>query len=67
MPIYEYKCEACEHVFEQLVLRSDETVACPACDSMETQKLMSSAAFLGGTSGSGGGIGCSSGGSSGFS
>lgn len=63
MPIYEYKCEACEHIFEKLVLKSDETVVCPMCDSMKTTKLMSSAAFIGGSSG----VSCSSGGASGFS
>ena len=67
MPIYEYKCEACEHVFEKLVLKSDESVVCPICDSMQTTKLMSSAAFVGGSSGSSGGAGCASGGASGFS
>ncbi|RLC30509.1 MAG: zinc ribbon domain-containing protein [Deltaproteobacteria bacterium] len=67
MPIYEYKCEACEHIFEKLVLKSDETVVCPMCDSMKTTKLMSSAAFIGGSSGGSSGVSCSSGGASGFS
>ncbi len=69
MPIYEYQCKDCEHIFEKLVLRSDESVVCPACDSKETTKLISSAAFIGGSSGSGsgGGAGCSSAGASGFS
>ena len=67
MPIYEYKCESCEYIFEKLVLKSDETVVCPICDSMKTTKLMSSAAFIGGSGGSAGSAGCATGGSSGFS
>lgn len=65
MPIYEYQCKDCENIFEKLVLRSDESVTCPACDSIKTTKLMSSAAFIGTSSPSG--AGCSSGGASGFS
>jgi len=30
MPLYEYKCEKCEHVFERLVF-GDDPVDCPQC------------------------------------
>ncbi len=40
MPIYEYRCRACENQFELLVLKSD-TPACPACESADVEKLLS--------------------------
>lgn len=44
MPIYEYKCNKCEGVFEQLVFLTDgeEGPLCPSCGSDDTCKLMSS-------------------------
>jgi putative FmdB family regulatory protein len=43
VPIFEYECLKCEHVFEQLVLgpASAESVACPACRSRRVEKLFS--------------------------
>lgn len=41
MPIYEYRCASCDHEFETLVLRKDEAVACPRCESEQLDKLMS--------------------------
>ncbi|RMH62283.1 MAG: zinc ribbon domain-containing protein [Zetaproteobacteria bacterium] len=41
MPIYEYRCSSCGHEFETLVLRKDEAVACPQCQSNELDKLIS--------------------------
>ncbi|MDX1579040.1 MAG: zinc ribbon domain-containing protein [Gemmatimonadota bacterium] len=40
MPIYEYRCEACEHEFELLV-RKDTRPACPACESESLERLLS--------------------------
>jgi len=40
MPIYEYVCEACRHPFEELV-RGDERVRCPSCDSERVEKRFS--------------------------
>ncbi|MDD6181019.1 MAG: zinc ribbon domain-containing protein [Desulfovibrionaceae bacterium] len=70
MPIYEYQCEKCQQVFEELVY-GDETPACPACGAAETRKLMSCCAHQGAgghaesscsSSSSGGGCaGCSGG------
>lgn len=42
MPIYEYQCRGCDHLFESLVLSSEDPVpACPQCGGGEVQKLMS--------------------------
>lgn len=40
MPIYEYKCQACGHRFEQLILHSS-TPECPSCQSRELERLIS--------------------------
>jgi len=40
MPLYEYECQSCEHVFEELV-RGDEKIACPKCHSGKLEKLFS--------------------------
>ena len=31
MPLYEYRCEKCTHVFERLVFHEDDPVGCPRC------------------------------------
>ncbi|MBW2000648.1 MAG: zinc ribbon domain-containing protein [Deltaproteobacteria bacterium] len=43
MPIYEYRCNKCDRVFEHLVFSSDgdEKPECPACGEKDTSKLMS--------------------------
>ena len=41
MPIYEYRCSACDHAFEELVRSADERVACPACASPKVKRLLS--------------------------
>lgn len=46
MPIYEYKCEACGHVFESLQKISESPlVECPECGKDTLKKLISSPAF----------------------
>jgi putative FmdB family regulatory protein len=46
MPLYEYRCEACEHQFEVIQKFSDPHVAvCPKCASGPVVKLLSSPAF----------------------
>jgi len=40
MPIYEYQCHQCKHVFEALV-DGDESVACPECRAAELERLLS--------------------------
>ena len=69
MPIYEFRCKTCNHVFEELIMRSTDKaeLTCPKCGTPKVDQLMSS--FACGTSSSsshtGGGGGC--GGGSGFS
>ncbi len=62
MPVYEYKCKRCEHVFEKLVSREqrDRPGPCPECNCARSQRLMS--VFAGHSSGGGsiGGSSCSS-------
>ncbi len=41
MPIYEYRCRHCDNGFEELVLSSRETVACPACASPKVERQLS--------------------------
>ncbi len=45
MPIYEFRCNACKEDFEELVFKDGESVACPQCGSMKTEKLMSCCRF----------------------
>ena len=37
MPIYEYKCRACGHLFEKIV-KLNETPGCPECDGSDLEK-----------------------------
>ncbi len=44
MPIYEYKCNNCENVFEELVSSDPgKPLPYPKCSSEDTKKLMSAA------------------------
>ncbi|MBW2569283.1 MAG: zinc ribbon domain-containing protein [Deltaproteobacteria bacterium] len=64
MPIYEYKCEKCNHSFEKLVFSSDKKVViCPKCNNKDVKRLLSSTCFIN----SAGNGGCSTRASSGFS
>jgi putative FmdB family regulatory protein len=40
MPLYEYECQKCEHVFEELVFGA-EPVTCPKCLSRKLERLLS--------------------------
>jgi putative FmdB family regulatory protein len=40
MPIFEYVCRECSKQFEMLV-RGDNKVSCPSCDSEELDKQLS--------------------------
>lgn len=44
MPIYEYKCQDCQTIFELLLRRSarDEATSCPACGGADAERMMSS-------------------------
>ena len=50
MPIYEYRCEACEKPFEKLVRTFREEVGCPECGSASVERLLSTFAMSGGSS-----------------
>jgi putative FmdB family regulatory protein len=42
MPIYEYRCESCDHEFSHLHRRySEPAPPCPECGSTELRKLLS--------------------------
>lgn len=46
MPIYEYACRKCEHVFDVLQKMSDEPLTyCPECGAHELRKLISAPSF----------------------
>ena len=49
MPIYEYKCEKCDHIFEELLSIDSKNPECPNCKS-KTKRLFSN--FLGVVKGS---------------
>ena len=64
MPMYEFKCEACEHEFEELVLgQRDRKIPCPKCGSDNTHRLLSASCVHGGGKGASfGSLGASGGG-----
>jgi putative FmdB family regulatory protein len=42
MPMFEYRCQSCSHVFERLVRpHVPETIRCPACQSETLERLLS--------------------------
>lgn len=41
MPIYEYRCEPCEHTFETLVRSSTDVPRCPKCGTDHLHKEFS--------------------------
>ena len=43
MPLYEFKCRACGHRFEDLV-RVDEVPECPKCHNAAPERLFSASA-----------------------
>lgn len=52
MPIREFKCDKCDHIFEEIMFRSDMTPPeeCPKCKSSELKAIgvsLSSAQFKG--------------------
>ena len=46
MPIYEYACKSCEHVFDVLQKMTDDPLTyCPECGAPELRKLVSAPSF----------------------
>lgn len=63
MPIYEYRCDACDCDFEVLMMRTDdEKVSCPRCGISDVERQLSVSCIGGSDS-----KGCATGGSGGFS
>jgi len=54
MPIYEFRCDACQQVFEHLTLSRQEAaeIRCPSCGAEELSRVMSSCASVMGDSAS---------------
>jgi putative FmdB family regulatory protein len=48
MPIYEYRCRACDERFEELVRNPDVVVPCPSCGDRNAERLLSVFAGVGG-------------------
>ncbi|MBL8330254.1 MAG: zinc ribbon domain-containing protein [Rubrivivax sp.] len=46
MPLYDYRCTACDSSFELLV-RSSSTPACPQCNGTQLERLVSLTAAAG--------------------
>jgi putative FmdB family regulatory protein len=57
MPIYEYRCEKCGRLFEELVTNSSQKIACPDCDSESVEREFSLFASLAGGCAPSGGFG----------
>lgn len=41
MPIYEYRCEPCDHTFETLIRGQGDVAHCPRCGGIELAKQFS--------------------------
>lgn len=45
MPIYEYRCDDCEEIFEKLVFKKDEKILCPECGNEHVHRVLSVCGF----------------------
>ena len=52
MPIYEFRCLACSHIFELLSLAQNDTVElkCPECQAPEVERVLSRVSHVMGSS-----------------
>lgn len=41
MPIHEYRCRACDHEFEAVILPKGDPPACPACAGGDLERMIS--------------------------
>jgi putative FmdB family regulatory protein len=64
MPLLEYRCSECTHLFERLVPRTDgaDRAECPACGQNTGQRLLSLFAQIGSRGGDSAATAASSGG-----
>jgi putative FmdB family regulatory protein len=56
MPIFEFRCLSCNHVFELLSLCGDDTVEmkCPECQGTGLERVLSRVSYVMGSSSEGG-------------
>jgi putative FmdB family regulatory protein len=47
MPFYEYRCDQCEHAFEELVGLNDPAPPCPECESGDVSRRVTSRVTVG--------------------
>jgi len=57
MPIFEYRCEGCGHMFEAILIGS-QTPECPQCHTEKLQKQLSTFAVTKGGSSAAPAMGC---------
>jgi len=64
MPLYEYKCRSCGHVFDVIHRMSEDAkdVPCPKCGTKDPAKQMSAVSSFSGGTASGGSCGPGGGG-----
>ena len=69
MPLYEYRCAECGHEFEMMLRFSEanKIPTCPRCESIKTNKKLSTVASFGSTDSGSFGASSSCGSSGGFS
>ena len=53
MPIFEFRCNLCDHKFSKLVKSGSDEIECPNCKSDNVKKLFSSFASAGNAKSSG--------------
>jgi len=60
MPIYEFRCADCGHVFEELVFRASDQddLACPRCSGHAVERVLSACCVGGRGDGSGAAAAC---------
>ncbi|WP_442918232.1 FmdB family zinc ribbon protein [Magnetococcus sp. PR-3] len=50
MPLYDYKCDSCDHTFEvQHSMSETPKLACPKCEAKEIRKILSTGGIVGST------------------
>jgi putative FmdB family regulatory protein len=51
MPIYEYRCKKCNHIFEEIqnIGEGSENLTCPVCNEPQPEKILSCCNSIGGS------------------
>lgn len=61
MPIYEYRCKLCDHVFEKAMSMKEKSgakIVCPECSSEDIEQQLFGVNFSGKKTGDGKSSGC---------